>query len=58
MEVEIDEEDLCKYCEDHILGCSAITSTFLCEGRYCESAKESYIEYLEENKTIDDYSIV
>ena len=29
---------ICSYCEKNILGCHHSTSTFLCEGRFCNEA--------------------
>lgn len=33
---------ICTHCEDTILGCKHSTSTFLCEGRYCDQAEDSF----------------
>lgn len=38
------QNKICIHCEDTILGCKHSTSTFLCEGRYCEQAKETFYE--------------
>lgn len=43
----ISNDDLCQYCEDNILGCKNMTSHFMCEGRFCETALESYLETIE-----------
>lgn len=38
------QEAICKICEDEIIeGCS-MTSTFLCEGRFCTQALELFLE--------------
>ena len=33
-----DQERICKWCEENILGCRHSTQTFLCEGAFCEQA--------------------
>lgn len=40
----LNQDNICKYCEDFIICGSSSCSTFLCEGRYCEQATEEYIE--------------
>jgi hypothetical protein len=40
----LNQDLVCKYCEDFIICGSSSCSTFLCEGRYCERAREEYIE--------------
>lgn len=45
-----DKEDLCKFCEEHIIEGSSMTSHFLCEGRYCEEAAERYKEFISEDE--------
>ena len=40
----IDEESLCKHCEDFILETKRCSQFFMCEGRWCEFASESYLE--------------
>jgi len=42
------QEQLCEYCEENIIRCRNMSSTFMCEGGYCEEAKESYVEYLKD----------
>lgn len=39
---DIIQEDICKYCEEFILECSSMLSTFLCEGTQCELAEELF----------------
>lgn len=46
---EQNQEEVCKMCEDLILGCSSSSSTFLCEGCSCEEANEMFIENYFEN---------
>ena len=36
------DEELCEYCQEHILQCQNVTSTFMCEGRFCVEALESW----------------
>ena len=48
LEIPPDEPD-CEYCEDMILGCSPMTSTFLCEGCACNEVFEHQEEYFLEN---------
>ncbi len=38
---EVDDE-VCTYCEENILGCCSMSSTFQCEGCSCEQALEDY----------------
>ncbi|OED34246.1 hypothetical protein AB832_07770 [Flavobacteriaceae bacterium (ex Bugula neritina AB1)] len=42
------QEDICNYCEIHILGQSRMSYHFMCEGCSCEEAHEMYIEEVEE----------
>lgn len=42
---------ICTHCEDTILGCKHSTSTFLCEGRYCDQAEETFYDI---NTSIED----
>ena len=42
-------DKVCYNCEIYILHCSKSSSTFQCEGRYCEEAMEYYI-----TRCIDD----
>ena len=37
------QENVCKTCENSILHCKHSSSTFLCEGRWCEEAIEIFI---------------
>ena len=48
--MEIDQDELCEYCEENILGCKPCSSTFICEGCFCKEAKEQYLESLKEEK--------
>ena len=48
-----DQEEICRMCEEDILGCSRMSVHFMCEGCSCEEANDIIIEnYLEQ--TIDD----
>lgn len=38
------QEDICKLCEDEIIHGMNMTSTFLCEGRFCEDALQRFME--------------
>jgi len=38
------QEEICELCESQLLGCKSVTSTFICEGRYCEEAFELFLE--------------
>ncbi len=40
------QDEMCDLCEDLVLGCHNMTSTFVCEGRYCDEAYEMYVETL------------
>lgn len=44
------QERMCDLCERKILGCSAMSSTFMCEGSRCEDAFELLLEELDEEK--------
>lgn len=44
MNLENYQEEICKLCENHILDAENMTSTFMCEGRFCSDAKELYLE--------------
>jgi hypothetical protein len=44
-----DQEEICKMCEDEILGCCSNSSTYQCEGCKCEQAWELFIESHFEN---------
>ena len=41
------QKEICKLCEDLIIGGCSMTSTFLCEGRFCDKALEMFIEEFE-----------
>jgi hypothetical protein len=43
-EMEANQEEICKLCEAEIIGCKHSTSTFLCEGRFCDEAVELFNE--------------
>lgn len=47
------QEDICKMCEESILGCSSISSTFICEGVCCEEAFNMFIEDNEEFEVVE-----
>ena len=49
--MEEHQERMCDLCERHILGCSAMSSTFLCEGSRCDDA----VEYLKEDLAEEHY---
>jgi RNase P subunit RPR2 len=38
------QEIICKLCEELIIEGSSISSTFLCEGRFCDRALEMFLE--------------
>ena len=38
------QDDVCKTCENSILHCKHSSSTFLCEGSWCEEAMEIFID--------------
>jgi hypothetical protein len=44
------QEEICKLCEDLIIGGCSMTSTFLCEGRFCDSALDMFIEEHDETR--------
>lgn len=44
---ELHQERMCALCERHILGCSANSSTYQCEGSKCDQALDYLIEDLE-----------
>lgn len=48
--MEEHQERLCELCELYILGCCSNSSTFLCEGAYCDQAVEYLKEELEEEE--------
>lgn len=37
-------DDVCDYCETNIIEGYSMTSHFMCEGAYCETATEQYAE--------------
>lgn len=45
------QNKICTHCEETILGCKHSTATFLCEGRFCEQAEETFYEI---NTSIED----
>jgi hypothetical protein len=36
----MDQEKICRWCEDNIIGGSSMTQMFQCEGRFCEQAEQ------------------
>jgi len=46
------QESICSHCESVIICCNSMTSTFICEGRFCEDAFESWSEEDEEYNRI------
>jgi len=59
MDIFDKQQAVCEYCENHIIEGGSSSTTFLCEGRFCEEAEEAYDEYIEDNKpSIDEYSII
>jgi len=40
----IEQERMCELCEQHIIECSSMSSTFMCEGRFCVDAYELFID--------------
>ena len=46
---DVDQEKICEYCQEYIIEGHAITPTFMCEGRYCDQAREEYEESLLED---------
>lgn len=51
--IEGNPEVACDYCETWILGCSKCTSTFCCEGAYCEQAYDGFFDELETQEIKD-----
>ncbi len=46
---DVDQEEMCEMCEIHILGCSSMSSHFMCEGSRCEDAHDLFIDnYLDQ----------
>jgi hypothetical protein len=39
-----EQERLCKFCEENIINCGSVTSTFICEGSFCDEAFDMFIE--------------
>lgn len=53
---ENNQDRICKFCERNILGQSSCSSTFMCEGRWCEQANEEYYEeYPEEAERMPEF---
>ena len=42
------QEDICKFCEIEILGCSRSSYHYQCEGSRCDEAQEMYLEEIED----------
>ena len=49
--IESQEDNLCEYCEENILGCKSMTIHFMCEGCKCDEAKEDFIEDYKDTHT-------
>lgn len=52
---DAEQTRLCELCEEYVIDGSAISSTFMCEGSFCESALPYLKEELEEKN--DDSNI-
>ena len=48
--MEKHQERMCELCEDRILGCCSVSSTFMCEGSRCDEAVELLKDELEEEQ--------
>ena len=53
-----DKEDLCVYCNEHIIPDCARSRIFLCEGRWCEEAREAMLEEEISKEDIGDIKLV
>ena len=38
--------DICKLCERKIINCNSISSTFICEGRWCDEAHSDGLGFI------------
>ncbi len=50
MNEELDQDAICRLCEDKIIEGSRMSYHFMCEGRFCEDATEMYLEQLEDEE--------
>lgn len=52
--IENHQDRMCSLCELHIIGGSSCSSTFLCEGRYCDRAVDYLFDELIDNAEADE----
>lgn len=52
-----DHEDICKFCEDNIIGGCSNTQFYQCEGRHCEDAEIMYFEDKEPAEIKEEYEL-